>query len=120
MEFFDHDILNGYVSIYQRQITFNSKLLKYFEDCLKVRVGFEVENRKIYVFLLDADHVKSGEIKESSLLSVKTSKTYARISSTNLMRQISKALNIVFDDKPVKYETTWDDNQNILVIHTGK
>ena len=39
---------------------------------------------------------------------------------TDLMKKISKALGVILDDKPVKYGTTWDVKENILIVHTGK
>ncbi len=117
MEFFDQEIMNGYVSIYERQITFNSKLIKYFDDCLKVRIGFEVSEKKIYVFLLDADYANSGEFKESSLLSVKVSKTYARISSKALVEVICAKFNLEIPSKSyLQFKAIFDETKKAIII----
>ena len=62
LEFFDVDSKIGYASIYENHITFNKELLKYFSDAYRVRVGIDVEEEKIFVFVVDKDYALSGEI----------------------------------------------------------
>ena len=94
LEFFDVDSKIGYASIYENHITFNKELLKYFSDAYRVRVGIDVEEEKIFVFLVDKDYALSGEINESSLLKISLSKSYARISSRALVEYILKAFSL--------------------------
>ena len=47
-------------------------------------------------------------------------KSFARISSSLLMRQISEELKIELSKVAVRYEISWDANDNVLVINTKK
>ena len=55
-------------------------------------------------------------IKEEQLQKISSKKTYSRISSSFLMRQIGSRLNIAFSSTPIKCETRWDDNNNVLIL----
>ena len=121
LEFFDADEKQGSASIYESHITFNKNLLKYFTEAYRVRVGCDTEEKKVYVFLIDKDYALSGEIKESSLLKLSISKTYARISSRAVVEYIIKCFNI---DSPVdkgflKYDAYYDEYKKAIVIEIG-
>ena len=69
LEFYDSDDKIGTVTLYDRHLLLNSKLIKYFEEAYKVRVGLDKELNEVYIFPIDKDHALSGELKESSLFS---------------------------------------------------
>ena len=45
-------------------------------------------------------------------------KSFARISSTLLMKQIIEVLGLSMEKPPIQFETTWDSVENILIINT--
>ena len=92
IEWFSSDAKNGAASFYSTNITLNTIASVPLESAYRIQVGLD-ESKNV--------------------------KTYARISSTDLMRKVAKALGIVLDEKPIKYGTTWDVKENILTIHTG-
>ena len=75
LEFYDSDDRIGTITLYDRHLLLNSKLIKYFENAYKVRIGVDKELNEFYIFPIDKDHALSGEIKESSLLSLSVSKS---------------------------------------------
>ena len=121
LEFFDADEKQGSASIYESHITFNKNLLKYFADAYRVRVGCDTESNKVYVFLIDKDYALSGEIKESSLLKLSISKTYARISSRAVVEYILKCFNIEspMEKGFIKYDAYYDEFKKAIVIEVG-
>lgn len=121
LEFFDADEKQGSASIYESHITFNKNLLKYFADAYRVRVGCDTEDGKVYVLLVDKDHALSGEIKESSLLKLSLSKTYARISSRAVVDYVLKAFHLKApsDKGFLKYEANYDEFKKAIVIKIG-
>ncbi len=120
LEFYDQNDGSGLASIYERHISFNTKLLKYFEDCYKVRVGIDLEENKIYVFIYNRDLSESGEIPESSLLSVQVSKSYARISSKQLVDYISSKFNLEIPKKEfLQYKANYNDVKRAIIIDMG-
>lgn len=117
IEFFDIDTYSGTASIYENHITFNKSMLKYFQDAYKVRVGIEKENQKVYVFMINKDYAFSGEIPESSLLSISTSNTYARICSRAMVEYICRTFGINVGKKDyIRYNATWDEKKKAIII----
>lgn len=120
LEFFDCNSKVGYASIYENHITFNKELLKYFSDAYRVRVGIDVEEKKIFVFLIDKDYALSGEINESSLLKISLSKSYARISSRALVEYILKAFSINLQPNgALKLMAQYDEKKKAIAIFMG-
>ena len=109
----------GTASLYNTNITLNTIASVPFEYAYRVQVGLD-EKGNIVIRPLTKEKVQSGDLDEYTILQISVKKTYSRISSTTLMRNISEALKLALSERPVKFETTWDEVKNILTIHTGK
>ena len=107
---------NGVATLYNNNITLNTVAMDPFEIAYKVQVGLSEEGNIIIKPLTKA-FVESGKLDENSLLKIEMRKSFARIASVSLMKQISEALNITLSKSPIQYETTWDSVENILTIH---
>ena len=81
LEFFELEEKNGYVSFYENHITVNKSLMEYLNEAYRVRIAVDKENEQVYIYPISKDYALSGELKESSLLQISLSKTYARICS---------------------------------------
>ena len=109
----------GSASFYNTNIKLNTIATVPFEYAYRVQVGMD-ENNNIVIQPLSKERVLRGDLDEYAIQQISIKKTYSRISSTILMKKIGSSLNIELSDKPVKFETSWDEVQNILTIHTGK
>ena len=109
----------GTASFYNTNITLNTIASVPFEYAYRVQVGLD-EQGNVVVRPLTKEKVQSGDLDEYTILQMSVKKTYSRISSTMLMKRISEALCITLSDKPVKFDTTWDEVENILTIHIKK
>jgi hypothetical protein len=107
----------GSVSFYSTNMTLNTIASVPFEFAYRVQVGMD-EKGNIVIRPLTKEKVESGDLDEYTIQQISLKKTYSRISSTSLMKKISEALKIELSDKPVKFDTTWDEVENILTIHT--
>lgn len=105
----------GSASLYASNITLNTVAMNKFLTAYRVMVGID-DNNNIILAPLDKDRVLRGDLKEEQLQKISSKKTYSRISSSSLMRQIGSRLNIVFSSTPIKCETRWDDNNNVLIL----
>ena len=120
LEFYDQNDGSGLASIYERHISFNTKLIRYFEDCYKVRVGIDKEAKKIYVFIYDKDFVESGEIPESSLLGIQVSKSYVRISSKQLVEYIRGNFDLDIPKKEfLQFDASYNEAKKAIIIDIG-
>lgn len=115
IKWFNVKAKNGVASLYSNSITLNTTAMYPFEIAHKVQVGMSDEGN-IVIQPLTKAFIETGDLDESCLLKIERHKSFARISSVTLMKQISEALNITLSNSPVQYETTWDSEQNILTI----
>lgn len=109
----------GTASFYSTNITLNTIASVPFEYAYRVQVGMD-EKGNIVIEPLSRDRVIKGDLDEYAIQQISIHKTYSRISSTPLMKNIAQALNVELSDKPLKFETSWDDKNNILTIKTKK
>lgn len=116
LEFFELDDSNGFASIYDSHITLNKTLLKYFTDAYRARVAVDKEKKEVYVYTINKDYALSGELKETSLLSVSISKTYARICSRPLVEYISSIFGLKIGKKEFKRYNAWYDAEKKVII----
>ena len=105
----------GSASLYASNITLNTVAMNKFLSAYRVMVGID-DDSNIILAPLDKDRVLRGDLKEEQLQKISSKKTYSRISSSSLMRQIGSRLNIAFSSTPIKCETRWDDNNNVLIL----
>ena len=119
IKWFNVKAKNGVASLYANNITLNTTAMYPFEDAHKVQVGMD-DNGNIVIQPLSKAVVESGDLDESCLLKMERHKSFARISSTSLMKQIGEALNISLSKSPVQYETSWDPEANVLTILVGE
>ena len=115
IKWFNVKAKNGVASLYSNNITLNTTAMYPFEDAYKVQVGLD-DNNNIVVQPLTKTVVESGDLDESCLLKLERNKSFARISSTSLMKQIGEALNLNLSKVPVQFETNWDPEANVLTI----
>ena len=107
---------NGMASLYSNNITLNTVAMYPLDYAFRVLVGID-DDKNIVIKPCSKNEVESGTLDESRLLKLEIHKSFARISSSLLMRQIAEELKIELSKVAVRYETTWDDNENILTIN---
>ena len=105
-------------SLYANNITLNTTAMYPLDSAYRVQVGMD-ENKNIIIKPLSKNVVESGALDECCLLKLEIHKSFARISSVVLLKQIGEALGITLSKTPIQYETNWDSVENILVIKSG-
>lgn len=115
IKWFNVKAKNGVASLYSNNITLNTTAMYPFEDAYKVQVGLD-ENNNIVIQPLIRSVVESGDLDESCLLKLERNKSFARISSTTLMKQIGDVIGETLSKTPIQYETSWDSEANVLTI----
>lgn len=108
---------NGVASLYSNNITLNTTAMYPLDFAYKVQVGMD-EDKNVIIKPLTKDVVESGVLDECCLLNLETHKSFARISSTLLLKQIAEELGLALGKTPIQFETKWDSIENILIINT--
>lgn len=106
---------SGVASLYNNSITLNTTAMYPFEIAHKVQVGL-TDDGNIVIQPLTKAFIESGNLDESCLLKIERHKSFARISSVALMKQLGEALNLKLSNSPLRFETSWDSKENILTI----
>lgn len=120
LKFYDADDIKGSVSIYESHITFNKAMLNYMKEAYRVRIGLDEDGKKAYIFMYNKDQALSGEFKETSLLKLSLSKTYARISSRSVVDYVLSSFDLQLPESGfLKFNATYDDSRKAIVISLG-
>ncbi len=106
----------GIATLYTNNITLNTAAMSPLDFAFKVQVGID-DNQNIIIKPLSRDVVESGVLDECCLLKLEMHKSFARISSALLLKQISEALTLDLSKNGLRYETTWDSVENILIVN---
>lgn len=109
---------NGVASLYANNITLNTTAMYPLDTAYKVQVGID-DDSNVVIKPVNKEVVESGALDECCLLKIEFHKSFARISSSQLMKQIGESLSISLGKSPIQYETRWDSKENILIINTG-
>ena len=115
IKWFNVKAKNGVASLYSNNITLNTTAMYPFDIAHKVQVGLSEEGNVVIQPLTKA-FIETGNLDESCLLKIERHKSFARISSVSLMKQIAEALKLELSKNPIQYETSWDSEENILTI----
>lgn len=115
IKWFDAKEKIGSASLYSSNITLNTVAMYPLDYAFRVLVGIS-EDGNIIIKPVSKNDVESGQLDESRLLKLEIHKSFARISSSLLMRQISEECHLELGKVPLRYSTNWDNNDNVLVI----
>ena len=115
IKWFNVKAKNGVASLYNNNITLNTTAMYPFDIAHKVQVGLSEEGNVVIQPLTKA-FIETGNLDESCLLKIERHKSFARISSVSLMKQIAEALKLELSKNPIQYETSWDSEENILTV----
>ena len=107
----------GVASLYPNNITLNTAAMSPLDFAYRVQVGLD-DNGNIIIKPLSREVVESGVLDECCLLKLEIHKSFARISSALLLKQISEALGLTLTKTPTQFPTTWDSVENILIVNT--
>ena len=109
----------GQVSLYDSNITLNMIASVPFEAAYKVQVGVN-EFGQLVIEPISKERFMRGDLDEYQLLPIQLKKSYSRINSTLLMKKIAGALGVELSKNPLKFDTKWDEEHNVLIIMSGK
>lgn len=115
IKWFNVKAKNGVASLYSNNITLNTTAMYPFEVFDTVQVGLD-DDGNIVIQPLSKSVVEKGDLDESCLLKLEKHKSFARISSVSLMKQISEVIGVTLSKVATQYETSWDSEKNILTI----
>ena len=106
----------GVASLYPNNITLNTAAMSPLDFAYRVQVGLD-DDANIIIKPLSREVVESGALDECCLLKLEINKSFDRISSALLLKQISEALGLTLTKSPIQFPTNWDSVENILIVN---
>ena len=109
----------GIASFYSNNITLNTVASYPLLDAYRVQVGKD-ETGRLLIVPVSKEKAESGIYDEYALLPYEVRRSFSRINSATLMRQIESSYGLSFGKNPIKFKTTWDEKKNILYVDLSK
>ena len=118
VRWFSSENKKGTASFYNTNIVLSTVASIPFGYAYRVQVGM-TNDKRVVIKPLDEEKVQNGGLDKYTIFQISLNKTYSRICSVDLMRKISNLLGIELSDRPIKFDTKWDDTENVLIIQTN-
>lgn len=103
----------GYVALYATNLTLNMQAKAPFDDIPYARVGVN-EKGELLIVPVSAGEVDRYRAQGITLFAVSSKKSYARISSTPLVRFVAEKMNLDLGNAPVKLSCHYDDAVGLI------
>lgn len=108
----------GAASLYETNVTLNAVAALPFETVEYVRFGVN-EFGDLLIAPVSNEEYGRGVIDKSTCYKAVSHKSYARISSTGLMRSIAEECKLQLSSKPLQFPCVWNEKENYLEIKIG-
>ena len=78
------------------------------------------DDGRLLIVPISKEKAESGVYDEYALLPYEVRRSFSRINSASLMRQIEAAYGLTLGKEPLKFKTSWDEKENILFVDMSK
>lgn len=119
INWFNLKLAEGQASLNQNSITLNKTAMSPFEGAYRVKVGIDEKNN-IIIEPLSKDFISHMDLNENDFLGIQITKSYARINSKELMNLVSSCLKLNLGKEVIKFPTKYIEDEDHLIILTGK
>ena len=102
-------------SFYSSHLTLNATAKIPFERVEFVKIGVD-EASHLVLSPVDKDCYDNPLTDKSECYPISTHASYARISSTPLLKEIAKAFGLTFSSSPAHAKADFDEKENVLLI----
>lgn len=109
----------GIASFYANNITLNTVASYPLLEAYRVQVGKD-EKGRLLIVPVSKEKAESGIYDEYALLPYEVRRSFSRINSASLLKQIEKSYGLTLGKTPLKFKTTWDEKKNILFVDMSK
>jgi len=116
IRWFDFKEKDGSASLYNGYLTLNTIAKTPFSEAYRVMVGLNEEGN-IVIEPLSKERVLRGDLDESLMLRYEDKRSYGRVSSAALMRQIADKSGLSLTKTPLHFRTEWLEKEKRLIIY---
>ena len=109
---------DGNASLYISNITLNKVASEPLNSAYKVQVGID-DNKNVVIKPLSKNQVERGDIPNDTIFDYQVKKSYSRICSSALMKDIASSCSLTLSKEPLKIKTEWKSSDGLLIIETN-
>ena len=110
----------GTATLSNKGILLNTVAATNFQSAYRAKVGVNQSTRQLIIIPLTRDQIEKGIYDEGSLLKIQIEKSFTKISSVELMRNIASLLNLELEKTGTKYPARWNEDTSSLYREIGK
>ncbi|MGD9605151.1 MAG: hypothetical protein AB7V00_03210 [Bacilli bacterium] len=113
--------LQGYVSIYETNITLNTVASSYFKTAFTTLIGYDKIKNVLLIKALNKEEATMGKYTDNDLHAISIKQTYGRINGKSIISNIQKFFPLDFTKKNLyKFPCDWDNSQKFLRVYFDK
>jgi len=105
------------VTFYPTNITLNAAACTFFQDIRWVRIGLDLERKRVAIEPVPKATIELGVIPREQLQKLSLGKGDGRISNKAIMHEIYTSMHVPVDG--CKYAAAFNQNENLLEIECG-
>lgn len=113
--------LQGFVSIYETNITLNTVASSNFKTAFTTLIGYDKTKNILLIKALNKEEATMGKYTENDLHAISIKPTYGRINGKSIISNIQKYFPMDFMKKNLyKFPCDWDNSQKFLRVYFDK
>lgn len=113
--------LQGFVSIYETNITLNTVASSNFKTAFTTLIGYDKTKNILLIKALNKEEATMGKYTENDLHAISIKPTYGRINGKSIINNIQKYFPMDFMKKNLyKFPCDWDNSQKFLRVYFDK
>jgi hypothetical protein len=113
--------LQGFVSIYETNITLNTVASSNFKTAFTTLIGYDKSKNILLIKALNKEEATMGKYTLNDLHNISIKPTYGRINGKAIVNNIKKFFPMDFTQKNLyKFPCDWDNSQKFLRVYLDK
>ena len=119
IEWFDSSSKDGIATLYESNITLNKNTIRNIEDAYSVMLGIDKDKKQVVIKPLNKEQDMRGDIPATHKYKITIRSSYGRIANKDFMRKIEKLGGFSLSE-PKKFSTSYDEDNNLVIINLGE
>lgn len=104
------------VTLAKGNVTLNKPTTTFFENAYSVMLGYNKDQKTIFIKPLDKEHALRQDIPDSNKYRITVKSSYSRVTNKAFMDEISEIANLDLTKDAKKFKASWLEKEQILIV----